>query len=140
MFVFFNKIINADDDLLLLIKLTLVTVRGVGDLTLEKPCLNCRNDSTENVNFFEIGFRFTLHLIGERLDKITAGKRVDGVRHPYLVSDNLLRAKRNLHRFFRRKSKSLIHRICVEGLSPAQYTGKRFVCGANDIILRLLRC
>ena len=80
-----------------------------------------------------------LELVGERLDVVRAAERIDDVRNAGLVGEHLLRAERDLHRFFGRQRQRLVHRVGVQRLRAAEHRGERLVRDADDVVHRLLR-
>ena len=61
-----------------------------------------------------------LDLVGERLDEVGAGQRVDGVGHAGLVADHLLGPQRDLGRLGGRQAEGLVEAVGVQALGPAR--------------------
>src|SRR3972149_5086427 len=71
---------------------------------------------------------------------VASGKRVNGPGHACFIGDYLLGPQRNPDRLLCREGESLVPRICMKRLSPAQYTGQGLNSHPGDVIVRLLSC
>ena len=78
-------------------------------------------------------------LVGQVLDQIRAGQRIDGIGHAGFVGDDLLGAQRHAHGFLGRQPEGLVHLIGVQALRPAQHGGERLQRDAHHVVLGLLR-
>jgi hypothetical protein len=59
-------------------------------------------DAAHGLDLAEVVLGLLLELIGQRLEVIRAGKRIDRLGDADLVRDDLLRAQRDLHRLVAR--------------------------------------
>ena len=91
------------------------------------------------VDLLEQRFRFALELVRERLDIVGAAEWVDHVGHARLVGEDLLRAKRHLHRLFRRQRQRFVHAVGVQRLRAAEHRGEALIRHAHDVVHGLLR-
>jgi hypothetical protein len=119
--------------------LQLLAHRRAGDLALEVAHLDPRHDAAEPVDLREDLLRLRFQPVGQRLDVVGAGERVDGVGHPGLEGEDLLRAQRDLHRLLGRERERLVHGVGVQRLRAAEHRRERLVGDADDVVLRLLR-
>ena len=97
-----QELVDADDDLLPHLDVTLEGRRRLGNLPLEPAALDPSNDSPDRVDLGEQGFGFALQLVGECLDVVRAAQRVDHLGDARFVRQDLLRPQRHLHGLFRR--------------------------------------
>ena len=138
-FVCVDVLVYADDDPLAALDLLLQPEAGVGDLALRVVLLDRRDHPAELVDLREIGIGLGLEAVGQRLDEIGAAQRVDRVRHPRLVRDDLLRAQRDPHGPLGRQRKRLIKRIRVQRLGAAEHRRQSLGRRPDDVDQRLLR-
>ena len=90
--------VDADDDALLILQLALVAVGGLLDLALDVALLDGAHAAAERVDLLDVLPRLALQLVGERLDVIRAGQRINRVGDAGLVGEDLLRAQREPRR------------------------------------------
>ena len=134
-----DEFVHADDHATMLLDLPLLARRRLGDLALEPAGLESGTTPPTRLDLLEQRFGFALELVGERFDVVRAAERIDDVRHARLVGEHLLRAQRDLHRFFRRQRERLVHRVRVQRLRAAEHRGERLIRDAHDVVHRLLR-
>ena len=77
-------------------------------------------------------------LVGERLDEVGAGERVDGVGGAGLVREDLLRAQGDLGGALGRQRERLVEAVGVQRLGAAADRGEALQRDAHDVVLRLL--
>src|SRR5439155_19630324 len=87
-------LIDPDDDLLPLLDLLLEVKGGFRDLALGKAPVDRLDHPAHLLDLPEVAVEASLHALRERLEVVRARERVDRVRDPGLVRDDLLRAKR----------------------------------------------
>ena len=96
-----HELVGADGDLLARFGGALELVAGLGDFLLRIALLDGRNHAAHRVELLEIIERAVLHVERQPLDEVRAAQRIDGLGHAGFVSDDLLRAQRDAHGFFR---------------------------------------
>ena len=108
-----EEVVDADDDLALLLDGPLHAVGTLVDLALLEAGLDAGQCPAHVVDAVDVGLRLLLDPVRELLDVRRAGERVDGVGDTRLESDDLLRAQRQ-----------------VDGvlLGSASASSKEFVC------------
>ena len=79
-----------------------------------------------------------LDLVGERLDEVGAGERVDRVGGAGLVGDHLLGAQRDPRRALGRQRQRLVEAVGVQRLGAAADGGEALQRDADDVDLGLL--
>ena len=79
-----------------------------------------------------------LDLVGERLDQVGAGERVDRVGDARLVRDHLLRAQRDPRRALGRQRERLVEPVGVQRLGAAADGGEALERDPDDVDLGLL--
>src|ERR671925_11157 len=105
--------VDADDDALARLHVSLVLERRVLDLPLKDPLLNRRHRPAELVHPLDQLPRRFLELRSQRLDEVRAAKGVCSVRPARLVREDLLRPQRDLRRALRRQRERLVERVRV---------------------------
>ena len=83
--------------------------------------------------------RARFDLVGERLDEVGAGERVDGVGGAGLVREDLLGAQRDFRGALGRQRERLVEAVGVQRLRAAADRGEALQGDAHDVVLRLLR-
>ena len=89
-------------------------------------------------DFFQVPVSVCLDLVGQRLQVVGAGNRIDGLRHARFIGNDLLGAQRHTRRLLGGECQRLIKRIGVQRLRPTQHCSQRLQSGAHNIVLRLL--
>ena len=133
-----DEVVHADDDPPPRVHLLLEAARRVGDLSLEVPRLDPRDDASQGVDLLEDRLRLLLHLVGQALHVVGAGERVDRVGHAGLVGEDLLGAEGDPDRVLRRQGERLVHRVRVQGLGAAEHGRHPLVRDADDVVVGLL--
>ena len=82
--------------------------------------------------------RARLDLVGQRLDVVGAGERVDRVGRAGLVGDDLLGAQRDLGGALGGQRERLVEAVGVQRLRAAADGGEALQRDAHDVVLRLL--
>src|SRR5690606_5084332 len=131
--------VDADDDALALLDLALLALRAPGDLPLEVAQLDAAHDAADAVHLGEDVLDLALEAVGERLDVVGSGERVDRVGHARLVREDLLGAERDADGLLGGQRERLVHGVGVQRLRAAEHRGERLVGDAHDVVLRLLR-
>src|SRR5215218_5798052 len=90
-----GEVVDADEDAVAAVVLLLEGVGGVGDLALREAALDGLGHAAELVDLREVLIGAGLELVRQRLDEVRAAERVDRVRRPRLVGDDLLGAQRD---------------------------------------------
>ena len=121
------------------LKLGLILERRVGDLSLRIAALDRLDHPADLVDLLEVRVRLLLHPIGQRLHEIRAAQRIDRVRHPRLLRDDLLGSERDPDRLLGRQRERLIKAVRMQRLGTAQHAGERLDRRAHDVVQRLLR-
>src|SRR5690606_34396231 len=131
--------VAADDDALVRLDLVLLPLRAPGDLPLEVAQLDAAHHAADAVHLGEDLLRLALEPVGERLDVVGAGERVDRVGDAGLVREDLLGAERDADGLLGGQRERLVHRVRVQRLRAAEHRGQRLVGDAHDVVLGLLR-
>ena len=98
-----HRIVGADGDPGPLLHVPLEGGGRVGDLLLDESFLDAGHHASALIDLLDQVRRFLLQLIGERLDEVRAGQRVDRIGYATLIGQDLLRTQRDSHGLFRRK-------------------------------------
>ena len=130
--------VHADQLALPGVVFLLERVGRIGDLALRIAALDRLHHPAQLVDLGEVLIRQLLHPIGQRLHEIRAAERIDRVRHPRLVRDDLLRAQRHPHRLLARQRQRLIMGVGVQRLRPAEHPRERLDRRPRDVVQRLL--
>src|SRR3990170_8797377 len=115
-----GELVHADDGPLPPVDLHLDAVGVLLDLALLEPQLDRPQRPAHRVDLRDILERLLLNAIGQALDVVRPGQRVDHVRHAALVGDDLLRPQGDLDRLLGGQGQRLVHRVRVQRLRPAQ--------------------
>src|ERR1019366_425330 len=91
--------VDTDDDLVADRDRALGPVRLVLDVLLHPAGFDAGHRAAKGVDLVKELQGFTFELVGQPLDVIRPTQRVDGVRHPRLLGDDLLGAHRDALRF-----------------------------------------
>ena len=83
--------------------------------------------------------RLRLDLVGQRLDEVRPGQRVDGVDDAGLVGDDLLGAQRDARRPLGRQPERFVEAVGVQALRPPSTAASGLDRDADDVVLGLLR-
>src|SRR5438445_13861239 len=130
---------DTDNNPLLTLYFTLISLRGVEEFPLWKAALDRVHHPAHLIQPTEVVPRSLFKPVRERLDMIRPSKRIDGVRDFGLVSDNLLSAKLELDRLFFGKGERFVHRVGMERLRASQHRRQSLQRGAHDVVHGLLR-
>ena len=133
-----REIVHPDNNLLPGFNGLLIAERGVVNLALLIAVLNRLDGSAQRVDPLDILDRLGLQFVGQGFDKIRTGQRVNGVRSPGLVGDDLLGTQRHPHRVFGRQGQGFVFGVGMQRVGPAQGRGQGLEGHADDIIVRLL--
>ena len=76
--------------------------------------------------------------VRQRLDEVAAAERVDRVRDPRLLGEDLLGAQRDPHRLLGRQRQRLVKAVGVQRLGAAQHARQSLDRRAHDVVQRLL--
>src|SRR5439155_310137 len=114
-----DVLVDADQDALPALDLQLVLVGGAADLALEESLLDPRHHPAHGPDPAEIVLGLFLERVGEALDVVRAGQRIDRLGDAQLVGDHLLRAQRDLDRLVAGQREGLVHRGGVQRLGAA---------------------
>src|SRR5262249_51577771 len=131
--------VYADHNLLQPVHRLLEVVGRILDLLLDVAQFDRAERAAQQIDFGKVGLGTAFDLIGQRLDVVGAGQRIDGVRRSRLIADDLLRAQGNARGFFRGQAKGFVVAVGVKRLRATQYGGQRLQSGADNVVLRLLR-
>src|SRR5215212_2127296 len=131
-----DVLVDADDDVLLLLVALLVAPGRLLDLVLDERDRVDR--AAELVDLRDQLAGALLDLARERLDEVGAGERVDRVGRARLVADDLLRAQRDLRGALGRQRERLVVAVRVQRLRAAADGGEALQRDAHDVVLRLL--
>ena len=96
---------------------------------------NSGDHAAKPIDLGDQGKRVALHLIGERLHRIAATKRIDSPRHASLVGQHLLGAQGKASRRFGWKGERLIFPVDVQALCAAEHRSEGLVRSANNIVV-----
>src|SRR5213594_230454 len=131
--------VNPDNHRLPLVYLLLKRVSALLNLTMHKARLDSLLSPAQLFDPGQQLHRTILNTTRQRFQIIAAGKRVSRLRHPRLVSNNLLRPQRNPHRILSRQRQRLITRIRMQRLRTTQHRRQSLNRHPRHIIVRLLR-
>src|SRR6267378_5959944 len=84
-----DEVIHPDDHPLLVLDLPLIPICGVRDLLLEEPFPDRGDHPAELLNPIEVFVRLFLQFVREGLQEIGPAERIDRVRHPTLMGEDL---------------------------------------------------
>ena len=132
-----DELVHADDDVLLLLVALLVAPGRLLDLGADER--DALDRAAELVDLVDQLLRARLDLVGERLDEVGAGERVDRVGGAGLVGEDLLRAQRDPRRPLGRQRERLVEAVRVQRLRAAAHRREALQRDADDVVLRLLR-
>src|SRR5437763_3565552 len=121
--------VDADDDPTFSLDLSLIPERRLGDLALEEVLLDRGHDPSERADPAEVVVGFSLEPVGQVLQVPGAAERVDGVHHPRLVRDHLLRPEREPDGVLGGERERLVERVRVQGLRAAEHSRERLEGG-----------
>ena len=79
-----------------------------------------------------------LERVGRRLDRVAAPERVDGVGHPGLEGDDLLRAQREAGRGLGGQGEGLVPGVGVQALAAAEHRGQGLQRHPHHVVVGLL--
>ena len=130
-------LVDADDDVLLRAVALVVAEGGLLDLALDER--DRLDRAAHLVDLLDQPARAVLDLLGQRLDVVGAGERVDGVGGARLVGDDLLRAQRDLGGALARQRQRLVVAVGVQRLRAAADRREALQRDAHDVVGRLLR-
>ena len=128
--------VDADDDVLLDAVALLVAPGRLVDLAGDE--LDGLDRAAELVDLGDQLARAGLEFVGQRLDVVRAGERVDGVGGARLVGDDLLGAQRDLRRALAGQRQRLVEAVGVQRLRAAAHRGEALQGDAHDVVLGLL--
>ena len=114
-------------------------VSGILDFILDVTVFNCPERSAHLIDFVDVRFGLGLNLVRQVFHHVGTCEWINGIGHPGLVGDNLLRPLRDLHRFFGWEPQRLIHAVGMQGLRTPHYRGQSLQRDAHHIVFRLLR-
>ena len=114
-------------------------VRRLLDLALDEALLDRRQRAAGGLDALEQRARAAFDLVGERLDRVRAGERIDRVGHAGLGGDDLLRAQRDARRLLGRERQRLVAPVAVQRLRAAEHRGERLDRDPDDVVVGLLR-
>src|SRR5207245_5085853 len=77
--------------------------------------------------------------VGEMLNGVGAGDRVEGVGDAGFMREDLLGAESDQGGVFGGQCESFVERICVQGLAAAKNGSESLNRDPDDVVLRLLR-
>ena len=132
-----TNLLTPDDDVLLDAVALVVAEGRLLDLVLDE--VDRLHRAAQLVDLVDELLGAALDLVGERLDEVGAGERVDGVGGARLVADDLLGAQRDLGRALGGQRQRLVKAVGVQGLGAAAHGGEPLQRDAHDVVLRLLR-
>jgi hypothetical protein len=112
--------IDPYNDTLLGFDCPLKAIGTLLNLPLNITALNGGQGTPQSVDTLQVITRAGLNFVGEFLHVVAAGQRIYRVGNTALVSDDLLRAQRNLNRLLCGQSQRLIHTIGMQALRPSQ--------------------
>src|SRR5215472_15650086 len=137
--VFRNEVVYAGNNLFLLFNRALEIVGGALNFVLHETAFDRAYHASHGSYFFEVLFRPSFDFVGQSFNGIGACDRVNRVRDPGFVRDDLLRAQRNERGLLGRQRQSFVHRIGVQRLASAEDRGQRLNRHADDVVFGLLR-
>src|SRR4051794_12844600 len=135
--VLLDVVVDADHDVLALLVALGIAPGRLLDLVLDE--VDRVHAAAELVDLGDQLARARLDLVGERLDEVRAGERVHGVGRAGLVSDDLLRAQRDLRGPLGGQRERLVVAVGVQRLRAAADRGEALQRDADDVVLGLLR-
>src|SRR3989339_809462 len=138
LFLLCYVLVDADHDLFAMVYLLLETISGIGDLELRVPLFNRRDHAAHVVDLGDVLPRLFLHLVGQGLNEVGAGERVDRVGDACFLGENLLGAQRDLDGVLGGEGQHLVEGIGMQRLRAAQHPGQRLDRRTDDIVVRLL--
>src|SRR5688572_21698350 len=130
--------VHADDDRGAGVDGLLRPVGRVLDLPLNDAGLDGAKGAPGRVDPIDQCLRLALEAAGHRLDRVRAADRIDGVRRPAFMQDDLLRAEREGGALLGRKRQCLVLRVAMQRLRPAQNRRERLQRDADNVVVRLL--
>ena len=131
-----HVLVDADDDVLLLAIALLVAPCGLLDLGPDER--DALDRAAHLVDAVDQRLRRLLDLVGERLDEVGAGERIDGVGRSRLVGEDLLGAKRDARGGFARQRERLVEAVRMQRLGAAAHRREALQRHAHDVVVRLL--
>ena len=134
-----DELVHADHRLLAVRFLQRRLVGEVRDPALEPALLGQLDRAAVLIDIIDDLEDLALVLRGQMLDEVRAAERIDHLRHPRFVGDDLLRTQRDLHRFLGRDRERLVHAVRVQALRASQHRRQRLQPRTNhvDRVLRL---
>src|SRR3954447_9923961 len=117
--------VHADDDTVAGVELALEAIRRVCDLPLRIALADRPDHPAASVDLVEVAPDLTLDPVRERFDEPAAAERVDGVRDPGLLGEDLLLPERQSRGPRGRHRERLVVRVGVERLAAAEDGGER---------------
>jgi len=108
------------------------------NLAVQPVVVNDLNEASHPLNLIELFKNPPLGLIGQRLNVEGSGERIDNLRDLRLRLDDLLCADRRQECPLGGNRKSLVVRVNVQGLRPAEHRREGVVRCADDIVERFL--
>ncbi len=115
-----------------------MVVGGVLDLPLLETFLDGGNRPSKGIDPVDERHGISLDRVGERLDVVGAGERIDDVGHAGLVGEDLLGAQRDPRRLVGRQRQRLVVGVGVQRLRAAEDRRQRLEGGADDVVAGLL--
>ena len=131
-----DELVDADDDVLGDPVALVVAESGLLDLVLDE--VDRVDRPAELVDLRDQLAGAGLDLVGQRLDEVRPRERVDGVRGPGLVADDLLRAQGDLRRALGWQRQRLVEAVGVQRLGAAAHGREALQGDPDDVVLRLL--
>src|SRR5215813_7019826 len=138
LFLIDSKFIHSDDNALFLLDRLLIFVCGFMNLTLYPSVFDSRQHTSSAVNLLEILRNFSLHLIGQGLNRVRSPHGIDGVDDARLVRNDLLSSQRQSRCIGGWNRESFIFRIGMQRLCAAQYRSQCLNRDTNDVVVWLL--
>ena len=132
------ELVDADDDPLAGFDLALPIEGDVLDLSLDPLILDGLSHPAALVDLLEQLERLGLEVVGQALDVVRTGERVDRVGCAGLVGEDLLGPKRRPDRLLGREAERFVLPVGVEALGAPEYRGERLVGDADDVVFDLL--
>ena len=134
-----HETIHAHHDAFLRLDASLGPVGRLVDLVLVEAGLDRRDGTPHRIDLLDDLDRQPFEFIGEVLDRVGAGQRVDEVGDARLVGDDLLGPQRQRGGLRRRQAERLVVAVRVERLGAAQHRGQRLQGDPANVDQRLLR-
>src|SRR5829696_5592488 len=132
-----DVLVDADDDVLLDPVALLVAPGRLLDLGADER--DRLDGAAELLDLVDQVLRALLDLVGQRLDEVGAGERVDRVGGAGLVGQDLLGAQGDAGGALGRQRQRLVEAVRVQRLGAAAHRGEALERDAHDVVLRLLR-